>query len=175
MKSKVLNRKTKYKGEWMDVVGIDLMIQGKKYYWEYIKGGDAVIIVPVIGKDVYLVREYREPWKKYVVNPPSGYCPYKTEKGRLKQARNELREEIGMDAKKIVKIGEAIISSRMLSTHHLYLATGLFASPKKPDDGEVLETIKMPIKKAYKRFLKGETTTASSLLAIKLAMDKLKI
>lgn len=174
-KPKVLSRKVKYKGDWMDIIGIDLQIDGEKYYWEYIIGGDAVIVVPVDGKDVYLVKEYREPWKRVITTVVAGGCKYKTESGRLKQARNELREEIGMDAKKIVKLTQVMHGSRSISTHHIYLATGLFPSPKKPDDGEIIEVEKMLIKKAYKHFLNNEPTTTGCLLAIKLAMEKLKI
>lgn len=172
---KVISKKVKYIGKWLNIVGVNVLVDGKKHYWEYTDGGDGVSVVPVDGKNVYLVKEYRVPLGRYITQIPAGGCYAKNERGRRAQARNELREEVGKDAGKIEKLATVISSGRSTTLFHVYLATGLFDSPKKADDGENVEVIKMPIRKAYKRFLSGELTPSYSLLGLGLAMRRLRI
>jgi hypothetical protein len=59
---------------------------------------------------------------------------------------------------------------------HIYLATGLFKSPKEPDPDEFVEVVKMPVRKAYKLFVSGKVeTTGYTILGIILAMKKLRV
>lgn len=73
---------------------------GKIVEWDHVHGFHVVAMLPV-DKDnnVYLVREWRIAWKDYLLQIPAGSCEAENEPGKLKQVHNELREEIGMDAK----------------------------------------------------------------------------
>lgn len=172
---KVISKKVKYLGKWLNIVGVNVLVGGKKHYWEYTDGGDGVSVVPVEGKNVYLVKEYRVPLGRYITQIPAGGCHATNEKGRILQARNELREEVGKDAEKIEKLAAVISSGRSTTLFHVYMATGLFDSPKERDDGENVEVMKMPIRKAYRRFLRGELTPSYSLLGLDLAMRRLRL
>jgi len=172
---KVISKKVKYFGKWLNIVGVNVLVDGKKHYWEYTDGGDGVSIVPVEGKNVYLVKEYRVPLGRHIMQIPAGGCYAKNESGRVRQARNELREEVGKDAEKIEKLATVISSGRSTTLFHVYLATRLFDSPKEADDGENVEVIKMPLRKAYKMFVNGELTPSYSLLGLGLAMRRLRL
>jgi ADP-ribose pyrophosphatase len=111
-----------------------------------------------------------------MIIPAGGVRKNAKEKENIKQARNELREEIGFDAKKFVKLATVLNSARMRNVVHIYLATGLFKSPKEADSDEIIEVVKTPFKKAYEMFLTGkEKTTGYTMLALILAKEKLKV
>lgn len=176
VKPKVLSVKKVFKGVFFNVTESKLEYPGKKIATFHVPGfNDIVAVVPVEGKDVYLVNEWRYAWGKEVLQLPAGQCPYKTEAGRIKQVRNELREEIGMDARKIVKLSSNIMSSNMKFRVHVYLATGLFRSEKAPDDHEFIQILRMPFEDALKKFTNGKSdTTGYTILGMLLAKAKLK-
>jgi ADP-ribose pyrophosphatase len=144
--------------------------------WEYIDHPDVVAILPIDkAGNVYLVREWRLPWKREVLSIPAGVCNGRTARAKLVQARNELREETGMDAKHIKKLTSFYAAASIRLNFNVYLATGLFPSFKEPDENEFIQVVKMPFAKAYKLFLTGkETTTSSTLIAFSLAKEILK-
>lgn len=174
MKPKIISEKVVYKSHLSEVILSKVKLpSGKIVEWDYFGNIDVVAILP-IDKDgnVYFVSEWRPAWRKDFVQIPAGHCPYKTKKGIEKQVHNELREETGMDAKKITKLISFAPSARMNYKLHLFLAQDLFDSYKDPDEDELIEVIKMPFKKAYKMFVEdNELTTSSTILALVLAKD----
>ena len=90
----------------------------------------------------------------------------------MKQVHNELREETGMDAKKLTKLITYAPSARMNYKVHLFLAEDLFPSYKDPDEDELIEIVKMPFKKAYQMYVvENKLTTSSTIMALVLAKD----
>ena len=144
--------------------------------WNYTEFHDVVAVVAVDKKGlVYLAKEWRLAWNQEILQIPGGVCKSRTEKGRVQQVHNELREEIGIDAKKIRKLGQFYMSSRIRCMVHLYLATDLFEAKKKPDDFEFIEVVTMPFDRAYKRFVSGKnTSTGYTLAAFLLAKEKMR-
>jgi len=178
MKPKVLSKTISYKGFWFLVERKKIKLQNEKIVeWESIRANDGVAIVAVDNdNNVYFSKEWRPAFEKEILQIPAGECPGKTYKDQLKQARNELREEIGFDAKKWEKLITMIIGGRMKSRVHIFLARDLFPSKKKRSDTEIIEVVKMPFKKAYDLFFKnGVLTTAYTLVGLFLAKEKLKI
>lgn len=171
---KIISEKVLYKSNLSEVIAAEVKLpNGKIVEWDYFGNADVVAVLPVDTKgNVYLVSEWRPAWKQNVMQVPAGHCPYKTEKGRNKQAHNELREETGMDSKKLTKLVSYATSARMNYKVHLYLAQGLFSSYKEPDEDELIEVVKMPFKKAYQMFVKDwELTTSSTITSLILAKD----
>jgi ADP-ribose pyrophosphatase len=150
--------------------------KGSPAHWEYIDHPDAVSILPIDkAKNVYLVREWRLPWRREVLSIPAGVSHGKTERTRLAQARNELREEVGMDARRIKKLNSFYAAASIKLKFHVYLATDLFPSFKEPDENEFIKVVKMPFSKAFKLFMSGKKrTTSSTLIAFLLAKDILR-
>ena len=162
----------------MEVEKLDVKFDnGEKAEWEVIRSPNAVMIIPIDKENnVYLTKEWRAAWGKYVVQFPVGTAKGKTEEELVQQARNELREEIGLDAGKIEKISEMMLASRENATIHVYLAQDLFESKKDADKHEYIEIIKIPFREAYDMFTKGrEISTAHHLAGLLLAKEKLGI
>ena len=127
MTPKIISEKVLYKSNLSEVISAKVKLgNGKIVEWDYFGNVDVVAVLP-IDKDgnVYLVSEWRPAFRKDIIQIPAGHCPAKTEAGRLKQAHNELREETGLDAKKLKKLLVYAPGARMNYRLHLYLAQDL--------------------------------------------------
>lgn len=177
MKPKILSKKIKYKGLWLNVESKKIKLpNGRIVEWENTVSPNFVAIVALDERNnIYLSREWRSAWEKEILQIPAGQIEKENKKEIIKQARNELREEIGFDAKKMEKLVTLCFSARDKKIIHIFLARDLFKSKKKPDQDEIIKVVKIPLEKAYKLFLSGkELTTSYTLLGIALAKEKLK-
>ncbi|MBI4894690.1 MAG: NUDIX hydrolase [Candidatus Aenigmarchaeota archaeon] len=171
VRPKITATRTVFQEKWFKIVEHDLLFPGnKKARFQIPTFDDIVAMVPISRKGhAYMVNEWRPSYKKVIMQIPAGKCPYKTEAGRLRQARNELREEIGMDSRNIRKLGSMMMAASLKTKIHVYLATGLFKSEKAPDEHEHLQVVEVSIDDALKRFLNGEDTPQYSIAALILA------
>ncbi|MFH1894378.1 MAG: NUDIX hydrolase [Patescibacteria group bacterium] len=191
MAYRIISKKIKYRGFWAKIEELDIKLpDGRVVKWENIISDDAVAIVALDKeKNIYLAKEWRPAWQREVLQIPSGMCASKTEKGImipasrdpgnfsyrkiLKQARNELREEIGLDAKKWEKFITFFLGGRHRAKIHIFLAQDLYKSAKEPDEGETIEVVKMPFAKACRDFLSGKIlTTGHTLVGLALARER---
>lgn len=174
---KIISEKVLYKSGLSEVIEAKVGLpDGNEVLWDYFGNQDVVAVLPV-DKDgnVYFAKEWRPAWRKDITQIPAGHCPYKTEAGRIKQVHNELREEIGLDAKNLKKLISYAPSARMNYQVYLYLAQGLFPSYKDPDDDELIEVVKMPYNKAYQMYvLDNKLTTSSTILSLVMAKDLIR-
>jgi 8-oxo-dGTP pyrophosphatase MutT (NUDIX family) len=116
-------------------------------------------IVPVTDdKEVLLIRQFRPPMKRYVIEFPAGL----NEKDDTLEeaARRELLEETGYSAGRMIYLTEGTLSSgasgEVLTA---FLATGLeFQGLGKQDETEDIEVLKIPIHEIYQKLsaLKSE-------------------
>jgi len=175
MEPKILSKKTKYKG-FVDIISSKVKLpDGLIFNEEFIQvKNDSVIIVPLDSENnIYLLKEWRPAWQRRIITLPGGVLECKKE---IEQARNELREEVGFDSKKIEKLITVLAGSKIKRKAHIFLARNLFKSSKEKGEDEVIDVIKLPIKEAYKLFLSGkEQTDSYTVLGIILAMSKLKV
>lgn len=178
MKPKILSKRTEYKCDWIKIKGVRLRLaDGEISKQKIIFLRDFVAIIPIDNAfNIYLVKEYRSAWEKEIYQIPAGNIEKQGGKELLKQAHNELREEVGLDTKKMEKILTSPVSSRINQKVNFYLAQDLFPSSKKPDPGEIIEVVKMPFGKAYRLFLEGKIpTTIYTILGMILVKEKLKL
>ena len=108
---------------------------------EFIQHGGAVAVVPLLGDGrVVLVRQYRYPLAKILLELPAG----KRDAGEttLQCAMRELAEETGYTAREWAYGGE-IHNAAAYSTESIWIwfARGLVEGPKRPDAGEFVETL----------------------------------
>jgi ADP-ribose pyrophosphatase len=176
---KILSEDIKFKGNFFYIASNKVKLNNKKIVnWDFIDFiDDSVSIVAIDDKEnIYLSSEWRNAWNKRIISTPVGHVKKgMCEKDNIKQARNELREEVGFDAKRIEKLVTIMHGLKIRHKVHIYLATGLFKSPKEPDPDEFVEVVKMPFEKALKMFLTGkEETTGYTILGMLLA-KKLKV
>lgn len=178
-KPKVLSLKPAYKCSWINIEDATIKLpNGRIAEWQKVVIPDFVAVVVLDNqKNIYLSKEWRVSWGKDVLHLPAGSLDGKKgERQILQQARNELQEEIGLDAKKWQKLIFIQHNARIKLAVHIYLATDLFVSKKPADYDEVIKMVKMPFAKAYKLFLSGKmSTTSYTLLGMMLAKEKLGI
>jgi len=174
---KVISEEEKYKGDWVTVVqqNVDLG-SGKLTSWETLKTKDAVAVIVLDNENnVYLGREYRVAHKDYIYTIAAGVAENQDSEQAIKeQAIKELREEFGFNVKKIEKLATVLHSSRSSTKWHIYLGRDLFDDPLPKEEGEFIETIKLPINEALNLLLSNNSHFVA-LLGILLVKEKLNL
>jgi len=142
---------------------------GRETQFEIIEHGGSVIIIPVDARgNLLFVRQYRHAAGIDLLELPAGtrdgdepfeWC-----------AAREIREETGMEAGNLQKIGEFYLAPGY-STEFMvvYIATDLKHNPLEADEDEFLEVEKIPVGSAFQRAARGEIPDAKSLAALLLA------
>lgn len=147
---------------------------GRDTKFEIIEHGGSVVIIPVDADgNIHFVRQYRHAAGADLLELPAGTRdgdePYED------CAAREIREETGMEAGKLQKVGEFYLAPGY-STEFMaiYLATELKHNPLDADDDEFLEVEKISLQKAFEMAGNGEVPDAKSLAALLLAKPYLK-
>ena len=89
-------------------------------------------------------------------------------------AAREIREETGMEARKLTHIGSFYLAPGY-STEYMgvFLATDLHHNPLEADDDEFLTLEKIPVKEAIAMAERGDMPDAKSLAALLMARPHL--
>lgn len=147
---------------------------GRETKFEIIEHSGSVIIIPIDdnGK-MLLVRQYRHATGGDLLELPAGTLE-DNEDPEVCAAR-EIREETGMAAGALTKLGEFYLAPGY-STEFMvvYLATELSPNPLKADDDEFLSIESIPVAEAFKKAERGEIPDAKSLAALFLAKPSLE-
>jgi ADP-ribose pyrophosphatase len=142
---------------------------GRETKFEIIEHGGSVIIIPIDAEgNLLFVRQYRHATGKDLLELPAGTRdgdePFE------ECAAREIREETGMEAGKLQKVGEFYLAPGYSTEFMMvYLATELKHNPLEADDDEFLSVEKVPIAEAVRRAERGEIPDAKSLAALFLA------
>ena len=142
---------------------------GRETRYEIIEHGGSVVIVPIDNDgNLLFVRQYRHAIGLDLLELPAGTRdgdePYE------ECAAREIREETGMQAGKLQKVGDFYLAPGYSSEFMaVFLATELKHNPLKADDDEFLQVEKIPVGKANEMFERGEVPDAKSLAAWLLA------
>ena len=141
---------------------------------EIVEHGGSVVIIPVDDEDHLLfVKQYRHAAKADLLELPAG--TREEEEPFEECAAREIREETGMAAGKLQKVG-AFYLAPGYSTEFMvvFVATDLKQNPLKADYDEFLQVEKVPVKKAMEMAEGGEVPDAKSLAALLLARSYLE-
>ena len=137
-------------------------------------GASAVVPVDADG-NVYLVRQYRCPLEKVLLEIPAGKLDHKGE-DRLEAAKRELAEETGFTAGKWTHLTDLATTPGFCSeVISLYLAEDLTAGEVHPDEDEFLNVVKMPLADLKAMILRGEVPDSKTIAAVLMACEKLHI
>ena len=147
---------------------------GRETKYEIVEHVGSVIIIPVDEQgNLLFVRQYRHAAGKDLLELPAG-----TRDGNEPHevcAAREIREETGMAAGKLERIGDFYLAPGY-STEFMavFLATELTHNPLQPDADEFLQLEKIPIHRAIEMAERGEMPDAKTLAALFLARTYLK-
>ena len=146
---------------------------GGETHYEIIEHGGSVVLIPIDGDgNMLFVRQYRHAAGKDLLELPAGTRegdePYEV------CAAREIREETGLEAGKLQKIGEFYLAPGYSSEFMaVFLATELKENPLDADEDEFLQLEKIPVKKAIEMAERGEMPDAKSLAALFVARNYL--
>ncbi len=133
---------------------------------EYVchNGGAAILAVDEENY-VYLVRQFRYPYRKIISEIPAG----KLEEGEeaIVTAVRELEEETGMTAEKVIPYGVLYPSPGYTDELlHIYLAVGLKKTAAHLDSDEFLNVRRVPFAEVLNGVLNGEIHDAKTCYAV---------
>lgn len=150
------------------------LINGKTAWREVIRHPGAVVVVPIDNEgNIHLVRQYRYPYGKVVLEVPAGKLEYGEEP--FLAAQRELSEEIGAEAEHWVELGEMLPTPGFCDElQHVYLAEGLTFGDIHPDEDEFLEPVVMPLEEAVAMAVDGRLEDSKTVAAILRAYLKRK-
>ena len=142
---------------------------GKTHIYELLTHPGAVTIVPMDeAGNILFVSQYRVGVGKELLELPAGTLSPGEEP--LACAEREVREETGMAAGKMKKLGEFYLAPGYSSEfQHIYLATELYSAPLQGDEDEFLNLVKIPVNKVYEMAEAGQFYDAKTLAALLLA------
>ena len=168
-----LDSKEIFSGRVFDVT-VDTVREGDKTYVREVvhHPGSAVILPAYDDGTIALVRQYRHPAVKYLLELPAG-----TLKDRERPedgAARELEEELGLIARKLEKLSEFFVSPGFCSEKMwLYLATDLTETAQRLEDDEAIEVVRMPLSRALQMITDGEIEDAKTIIGLMLAAPRL--
>ncbi len=146
---------------------------GRETKFDIVEHGGSVILIPVDHDgNLLFVRQYRHAAGRDLLELPAGTRdgdePYE------ECAAREIREETGMEAGTLKKVGEFFLAPGYSTEFmQVFLATDLKHNPLEADDDEFLSVEKIPVNKAIEMAERGEMPDAKSLAALFLARPHL--
>lgn len=136
-------------------------------------GGASTVAVFADGT-IALVRQYRHPTVRYVLELPAGRldAPERPEDC----AARELEEEIGVRAGRLEKLAEFFTTPGFCEEKlWVYLATELTETKQKLEDDEMVEVVRVSFKRALEMIASGEIEDAKTIIGLLLAAERLGI
>ena len=155
-------------------VTVDTTQEGDKTYErEIVHHPGSAVIVPVFEDGtIALVRQYRHPVVRYLLEAPAG----KLDPGEAPQeaAARELEEELGLVAGRWEELSEFFVSPGFCGEKMwVYLATELTETQQRLEDDEVIEVVRVPFSQALGMITTGEIEDAKTIIGVMLAAPRI--
>jgi len=169
---KILSSQKVFDGRVFNVT-VDTISEGElTYQREVVHHFGSAVIVPVFDDGtVVLVKQYRHPAVRYLLEAPAGTLADR-ERPEVGAAR-ELQEELGLVAERLEKLSEFFVSPGFLEEKMwVYLATGLTEGKQFLDEDEILEIVRLPISEALEMITSGEIQDAKTIIGLMLAAPR---
>ena len=167
MSIKTLSSREVYRNPWLRVREDQVeRSNGARGIYGVVDKDDCAIIVPIAGDTIYLIEQYRYTVQQRCLElPQGGWQAAGVDPEKL--ARGELREETGLVAAHMTRLGELWIAYGFVrQKEHVYLATGLELVHADPDPEEhdlVLHNV--PIARFEEMILDGAIADGCTLAA----------
>jgi ADP-ribose pyrophosphatase len=156
-------------------VKVDTIREGEvTYQREVVHHPGSAVILPLFDDGtVALVRQYRHPAVRYLLELPAGTLN-KDETPEHGAAR-ELEEELGVVAGRMEKLTEFFVSPGFLEEKMwLYLATDLTETSQRLEADEIVEVVRVPITQALEMISDGEIEDAKTIIGLLLVATRQK-
>ncbi|MDY6793799.1 MAG: NUDIX hydrolase [Actinomycetota bacterium] len=166
----LIDRKTVFEGKVVRLY-LDRIIlpNGKEAEREVVRHGGAVAMVAIDEwETVYLVRQYRHPTARELLEIPAG----KLDRGEdpLECGRRELMEETGLSAGEWLKLSVFYTSPGFSDeVLHLYLVRELEEGVAAPEEDEFLQIVTMPLEEALTMVARGEIEDSKTIAGLTLS------
>jgi ADP-ribose pyrophosphatase len=148
---------------------------GRKSRQSWIDHKPCIAVVPVTdaGK-LILIRQYRHATRQIITEIPAGAIDSPEETAEA-CAQRELAEEIGFQAKQLVKLFEGYLIPGYGNEYmYFFLARGLFRLHLPPDEDEFIEALTVSCEEADAMIRTGQIIDVKTALGICLAAAWLK-
>lgn len=174
MPFETINNETVYRGKAFNVRCDQVRLpNGKVTSLDIIEHPGAVTLIPIDSQNqLIFVRQYRHAAGKDLLELPAGTL----DEGEMPEecAYREIREEIGLSAGKLSKVGEFFLAPGYSTEYmYVYLATYLHPDPLQGDDEEFISVEYIPLNKIPEIISQGMIEDAKSLAALFLAQSYL--
>lgn len=163
---KTISTETVYQGKIINVRRDKVSVVNGESYREIVEhSGGAVIVAVKDNGNVIMVKQFRKPAERIMLEVPAG----KIDPGEEPEttALRELKEETGYSAENIrflTKMYPSVgFSDEIL---YLYLCTGLTAGETDFDENEAIDIFEYPIDRLYDMVMKGEIEDGKTQVAI---------
>lgn len=147
----------------VDTVALPNGRTGTREVVEY--AGAVAVVALNEAKEVFLVRQYRHPVNKELVEIPAG----KMEEGEepLHCAQRELEEETGLKAGRWQALCSFYSTPGFTNERmHLFLARDLQMVEQHPDEDEFVQLVRVPLEEALAMIWRGEICDAKSTVGL---------
>lgn len=170
-----LDSKKVFEGRVFDVRVDTVREHGQTYVRDVVVHPGSAVILPVFDDGtIALVKQYRHPAVKYLLELPAGTL-HDQERPEVGAAR-ELEEELGLVAGRLEKLSEFFISPGFLTEKMwLYLATDLRETEQRLEDDEAIEIVRLPIDRALQMITDNEIEDAKTIIGLLLAAPRIGV
>jgi ADP-ribose pyrophosphatase len=174
MTFEVIQTETTFRGRAFDVRQDQVSLpDGNRAKLDIVVHNESVSMIPLDADGlIWFIRQYRHPAQGELLELPAGVM----ESGERPEysAGREIREEIGMSAEQLRKLGTFYLApGYSTELMHVYLATGLKEDPLQPDRDEFIRIEKIAVQEAYRMAESGQIRDAKTLAALLLARPHL--
>ena len=141
---------------------------------EIVEHGGSVVLLPIDSDgNLLFVHQYRHAVGRDLMELPAGTRD--GEEPFEECAAREIREETGMEAGRLLKIGGFyLVPGYSTEFMGVFMATELKENPLQADEDEFLQVEKIPLKQAIEMAEQGRIQDAKSLAALLLARPHLE-
>jgi len=143
---------------------------GRDFTREVLRHTGAVAVVPRIGEDVILIRQYRAAAGRSLLEIPAGKRDVPGEPPEVTAAR-ECEEEIGFVPGELEPLAEFYTGPGFTDEYMVvYRGSDLAASPSNPVSPEeaAAEVVRMPLEKARSMIRSGDIMDAKTIIGLTL-------
>jgi len=168
----ILDSKEIFHGRVIDVTVDTIREAERTYQREIVHHPGSAVIVPVFDDgSVALVRQYRHPAVRYLLEAPAGTL--KRGEAPEEGAARELEEELGFTAGRLEKLSEFFVTPGFCEEKMwVFLATDLTETRQQLEDDEIIEIVRIPFSQALSMITSGEIEDAKTIIGVMLSAPR---